>query len=77
MVIYSLFDVISLKNALPEEGLKKGMLGAIVHIYNEPSPEYEIEFCDDNGDTLACITLTPDCFSKVDFKNSLMVYSLK
>ncbi|QQA74541.1 DUF4926 domain-containing protein [Pectobacterium parmentieri] len=65
---YSLFDVISLKNDLPEEGLKKGMLGAIVHIYNEPSPAYEIEFCDDNGETLACITLTLDCFSKVDFK---------
>ncbi|ATV42923.1 DUF4926 domain-containing protein [Pectobacterium sp. CHL-2024] len=68
MMFYSLFDVISLKNDLPEEGLKKGMLGAIVHIYNEPSPAYEIEFCDDNGETLACITLTPDCFSKVDFK---------
>ncbi|MEQ9769701.1 DUF4926 domain-containing protein [Pectobacterium jejuense] len=43
------------------------MLGAIVHIYNEPSPAYEIEFCDD-GKTLVCITLTPDCFSKVDVK---------
>ncbi|MFJ5464439.1 DUF4926 domain-containing protein [Pectobacterium sp. CHL-2024] len=44
------------------------MLGAIVHIYKEPSPVYEIEFCDDNGEALACITLTPDCFSKVYFK---------
>ncbi|WP_241664981.1 DUF4926 domain-containing protein [Pectobacterium polonicum] len=44
------------------------MLGAIVQIYNDPFPAYEIEFCDDNGETLACITLTPDCFSKVDFK---------
>ncbi|MFJ5320532.1 DUF4926 domain-containing protein [Pectobacterium parvum] len=68
MASYSLFDVISLKNDLPEEGLKKIMLGAIVHIYNDPSPAYEIEFCDDNGEALACITLTPDCFSKVDFK---------
>ncbi|MCL6329034.1 DUF4926 domain-containing protein [Pectobacterium carotovorum subsp. carotovorum] len=68
MASYSLFDVISLKNDLPEEGLKKGMLGAIVHIYNELPPAYEIEFCDDNGETLACITLTLDCFSKVDFK---------
>lgn len=68
MMVYSLFDVISLKNDLPKEGLKKGMLGTIVHIYNVPSPAYEIEFCDDNGETLACITLTPDYFSKVDFK---------
>ncbi|MEI7165423.1 MULTISPECIES: DUF4926 domain-containing protein [Pectobacterium] len=44
------------------------MLGTIVHIYDEPSPAYDIEFCDDNGETLAWITLTPDCFSKVDFK---------
>ncbi|PWC14598.1 DUF4926 domain-containing protein [Brenneria roseae subsp. roseae] len=68
MMVYSLFDVIYLKNDLPEEGLKKGMLGTIVHIYNEPSPAYEIEFCDDNGVTLACITLTPDFFNVVDFK---------
>ncbi|MEQ9866150.1 DUF4926 domain-containing protein [Pectobacterium aroidearum] len=63
-----LFDVIYLKNDLPDKGLKKGMLGTIVHIYNEPFPAYEIEFCDDNGETLACITLKPDCFSNVDFK---------
>ncbi|QQG27112.1 DUF4926 domain-containing protein [Pectobacterium carotovorum] len=68
MASYSLFDVIYLKNDLPEKGLKKGMLGTIVHIYDEPSPAYDIEFCDDNGETLAWITLTPDCFSKVDFK---------
>ncbi|GKW26029.1 hypothetical protein PEC311524_36230 [Pectobacterium carotovorum subsp. carotovorum] len=68
MASYSLFDVVSLKNDLPEEGLKKGMLGAIVHIYNEPSSAYEIEFCDDNGETLAWITLKSDCFNKVDFK---------
>ncbi|QRN35913.1 DUF4926 domain-containing protein [Pectobacterium brasiliense] len=74
---YSLFDVVYLKNDLPEEGLKKGMLGAIVHIYNEPSPAYEIEFCDDNGEALACITLISDFLNKFDFKNSLMNYSLK
>ncbi|QHP81012.1 DUF4926 domain-containing protein [Pectobacterium odoriferum] len=68
MASYSLFDVISLKNDLPEEGLKKGMLGTIVHIYDELSPAYDIEFCDDNGETLAWITLKSDCFNKVDFK---------
>ncbi|WP_233968994.1 DUF4926 domain-containing protein [Pectobacterium polaris] len=68
MASYSLFDFVSLKNDLPDEGLKKGMLGSIVHIYNEPSPEYEIEFCDDNGETLAWITLKSDCFNKVNFK---------
>ncbi|BES84223.1 hypothetical protein PEC302107_37600 [Pectobacterium araliae] len=55
------------KNNFPGKGLKKGMLGAIIHIYNEPSPEYEIAFCDDNGETLVCITLTLDCFSAVNF----------
>ncbi|BES83589.1 hypothetical protein PEC302107_05930 [Pectobacterium araliae] len=68
MMGYSLFDVISLKNDLPDEGLKKGMLGTIVHIYDEPSPAYDIEFCDDNGETLAWITLTSDCFNKIDFR---------
>ncbi|AZK62369.1 DUF4926 domain-containing protein [Pectobacterium versatile] len=68
MASYSLFDVISLKNDLPDEGLKKGMLGAIVHIYDDPSFAYDIEFCDDNGETLAWITLKSDCFNKVNFK---------
>ncbi|MEQ9859041.1 DUF4926 domain-containing protein [Pectobacterium versatile] len=68
MASYSLFDVISLKNDLPEKGLKKGMLGTIVHIYDDPSLAYDIEFCDDNGETLAWITLKSDCFNKVDFK---------
>ncbi|MFJ5510748.1 DUF4926 domain-containing protein [Pectobacterium jejuense] len=44
------------------------MLGTIVHIYDEPSPAYDIEFCDDNGETLAWITLTSDYFNKVDLK---------
>ncbi|WP_080768430.1 DUF4926 domain-containing protein [Pectobacterium brasiliense] len=69
MMVFSLFDVISLKNDLPDEGLKKGMLGTIVHIYDDPSLAYDIEFCDDNGETLAWITLKSDCFNKVDFKN--------
>ncbi|KHT17951.1 hypothetical protein RC95_13655 [Pectobacterium brasiliense] len=68
-MVFSLFDVISLKNDLPDEGLKKGMLGTIVHIYDDPSLAYDIEFCDDNGETLAWITLKSDCFNKVDFKN--------
>ncbi|MFP9443048.1 DUF4926 domain-containing protein [Pectobacterium brasiliense] len=68
MMVFSLFDVISLKNDLPDEGLKKGMLGTIVHIYDDPSLAYDIEFCDDNGETLAWITLKSDCFNKVDFK---------
>ncbi|WP_223257666.1 DUF4926 domain-containing protein [Pectobacterium peruviense] len=69
MAIYSLFDVVSLKIALPDEGLKKGMLGTIVHIYDDPSPAYDIEFCDDNGEIFSWITLTSDFFNVVDFKN--------
>ncbi|WP_254592937.1 DUF4926 domain-containing protein [Pectobacterium polaris] len=48
--------------------VKKEILGAIVHIYNDLSPAYEIGFCDDNGEALAWFTLTSDCFNKVDFK---------
>nr|WP_225974955.1 DUF4926 domain-containing protein [Pectobacterium polaris] len=48
--------------------VKKEILGAIVHIYNDLSPACEMGFCDDNGEALAWFTLTSDCFNKVDFK---------
>lgn len=43
------------------------MLGDVVHIYVEPTPVYDINFCDDNSETLAWITLILPYFNKVDF----------
>ena len=44
---------------LIEEGLTRGMIGAIVYIHEKPSEAYEVEFVDKDGHTTALLTLTP------------------
>ena len=55
-----LFDVVKLTQDLPQEGLKKGQQGTILEIFHEPHLAYEIEFCDEDGQTLALLALQPD-----------------
>ncbi len=57
---YSLFDVIQLTVDMPEENLLAGMFGTIVHIFEKPQITYEVEFCDDDGQTIAQLTLTAE-----------------
>jgi hypothetical protein len=51
-------DSVVLKRDLPEEGLKAGDLGAVVHLY-ETADAYEVEFVRADGRTVALVTLTP------------------
>jgi hypothetical protein len=53
-------DPVVLAQDIPEFGLTEGMRGAIVLVFNEPEPGYEVEFCDENGRTIAEVALTPD-----------------
>lgn len=57
---YSQFDVVTLVVDLPEENLHRGMKGAIVDVYSHPYEAYEVEFCDDEGRTVAQLALTPE-----------------
>jgi len=57
---FSLFDVVILNADLPEQGLVKGMTGAIIDVYSSPSVAYEVEFCDQQGRTIASLALTPE-----------------
>jgi hypothetical protein len=41
-------------------GLKTGARGVVVDVYSDPQPAYEIEFIDDDGDTLGCLSMKPD-----------------
>jgi len=50
-------DVVSLKSDLPNIGLEKGARGTIVHIHHVPNVAYEVEFCNDDGETIAMIPL--------------------
>ncbi|WP_119824148.1 DUF4926 domain-containing protein [Rahnella variigena] len=57
---FSLFDVVILNADLPDEGLVKGMTGAIIDVYSSPSMAYEVEFCDQQGRTIASVALAPE-----------------
>ncbi|WP_343648757.1 DUF4926 domain-containing protein [Enterobacter sp.] len=53
------FEVVVLAEDLPDEGLTKGMLGAIVLIHEKPNLAYMVEFVDDEGRTIAMPSLLP------------------
>lgn len=60
-----LYDLVELKEALPEENLPAGAVGSIVHVFHQPELAYEIEFTDEEGRTLNSVALTPDRIRRV------------
>lgn len=59
-MIFSIFDVVTLLNDIPEEGLRAGMLGTVVEVYESPVVAYEVEFCDAMGRTVGQLALLPE-----------------
>lgn len=55
-----LFDTVELLVDLPEQGIQQGAVGAIVHCY--PDNNYEVEFTNEDGETLALCMLSPAQF---------------
>ncbi len=51
-------DTVVLTRDLPEHGLQRGDVGAVVHVHGAGAA-YEVEFVDGDGRTLALATLTP------------------
>ncbi len=45
---------------LPDKHVLAGDLGAIVEIYTDPSPAFEVEFVNPDGSTRALLTLNPN-----------------
>ncbi len=60
MAVLKEHDGVVLKQDLPRNGLKKGTVGAIVHIFTRPRLAYEVEFCDELGRTVAQLPVAPD-----------------
>ncbi len=67
--MFQMYDVIRLKQELPEKNLPIGALGTILLIYEQPSLEtyYEVEFTDGNGNALAILALPEEEIEKVEF----------
>lgn len=53
-------DVVSLNVYFPDLGLSRDKKGVINDAYNSPALAYEVEFCDDEGKTIASSALSPD-----------------
>ncbi|WCG84975.1 DUF4926 domain-containing protein [Pectobacterium sp. A5351] len=53
------YDVVLAKKGLSDTVLK-GCKGAVVMIYKEPVLGYEVEFVDNEGNTLDVLTVYPD-----------------
>jgi hypothetical protein len=49
-------ETIVLTRNIPEHGLRRGDIGAVVHCYKEGAA-FEVEFVTGKGDTVAVITL--------------------
>ncbi len=45
-------DTVKLDVDLPEDNLKQGAIGVIVEIFSKPNTAYEVEFCNDKGETI-------------------------
>ncbi len=53
-------DIVELIVNIPAQGLFAGAQGALVH--SHPQGADEVEFANDEGETLACFTLPPEHF---------------
>lgn len=68
-----LHDVIKVKKDIPEENLNKGMIGVIVTVFHEPCLAYEVEFCNDKGETITETALLPEQIEPVSQMNETWV----
>lgn len=53
-------DVVELSIDIPEQNLRAGERGTVVHCHNRDA--YEIEFTNESGETLNFLSLNPDQF---------------
>lgn len=53
-------DTVRLLSDLPQEALAKGAVGVVVAEFNEPQEAYEVEFCNEHGETIAQVALLPN-----------------
>ena len=71
---FALLDIVVVLGDLPQHGLKRGDVGAVMHIY---SPDHvEVEFVRASGHTQALVTLPTDQLRPVGPRDQLAVRQL-
>lgn len=63
------YDVVELTEDITTD-LKTGTRGAVVMAYPSDPPEYEVEFVNDAGETIAVRTVREDQLRKIDVTGS-------
>jgi hypothetical protein len=53
-------DVVELTEDLPEFGLKKGEIGAVVEAFDNLDEAYDLEFVDESGQSRFAYSVKPD-----------------
>ena len=57
---FRLLQVVRLVRDLPQEQLRKGMVGTVIEVFESPRVAYEVEFVDGKGRTTAQLALAGD-----------------
>ncbi len=58
-------DVVELTVPLPDEAFEPGAVGVVVSVFSDPEEAYEVEFANDDGETIAQLTLLPSQFKVI------------
>jgi hypothetical protein len=67
--IIKVLDVVALLIEKPDKNLLRGQIGTVIEKYSET--DYEIEFCDNSGKTIAFLTLDTDQIMLLHFEPAL------
>jgi hypothetical protein len=59
-------DVVRLAVDIPESKLLKGTIGVVLIEFSDPMQAYEVEFANENGETLAQIAVLPEQIEHVN-----------
>src|ERR671926_1419177 len=59
-------DVVELTEDLPEFGLKKGEIGAVVVAFDNPDEAYDLEFVDESGKSRFAYAVKPSQIRSAD-----------
>ncbi|HII80281.1 MAG TPA: DUF4926 domain-containing protein [Methanosarcina sp.] len=62
---FSELDIVRTKKDIPEEGVKKGDIGAIIIAFSKPNEAYEVEFVDKDNNSKQLVFL-PDEIERVE-----------
>ena len=73
--MFKLLDTVVLTRDIPDAGLRRGDLGAIVEVYGPNS--FEVEFVAASGRTQALVTLTADDMRHVGDQDLVSVRPLE